>query len=347
MDLSTPSGALPDTPSGARLLHVCSTDVDEHCENLGHWQLGYDQISAGAFRGSFTQLSLPRIEVFREVTSQQVRQYGRLGVDSFGIGLPWRASGEVNFNGSIVTGSKVIACIDADVDLCTPKGFELRGIVMSATLIEELAAALEIELPRSAWHQLCVLEMDDAAVARLRQLLATVHDGLAAAASPFDHPSVQQALEDALLLEIMSMLATAQPCDIAWNVAERKRTVGRACEMMLARLDRPLSVLDVCKAVGASPRKLGYCFQDVLGTSPMHYWRAMRLNRVRRDLKQCGDPHAGVYDIAVRHGFWHFSQFSLDYKRHFCELPSTTLRRARRHRHPCDSVPVPASSPRD
>ena len=329
MDLSTPSGALSASPPTASVLQICSSDVDEHCENLGHWQLGYDQISAGAFHGSFTQLSLPRIEIFREVTSQQVRQYGRLGVNSFGIGLPWRASGEVNFNGSSVTGSKVIACIDADVDLCTPKGFELRGIVMSATLIEELAANLAIELPRSAWHQLCVLEMDDAIVARLRHLLATVHDGLAATPSAFDDPAARRALEDALLVETMNMLSSAHPCDVGWSMAERRRTVERACEMMLARPDRPLSVLDVCKAVGASPRKLGYCFQDVLGTSPMHYWRATRLNRVRRDLKLCGDPHAGVYDIAVRHGFWHFSQFSLDYKRHFCELPSTTLRRAK------------------
>ena len=31
-----------------------------------------------------------------------------------------------------------------------------------------------------------------------------------------------------------------------------------------------LSLLEVCKAVGASPRKLGYCFQEVVGTSPMH-----------------------------------------------------------------------------
>jgi len=85
----------------------------------------------------------------------------------------------------------------------------------------------------------------------------------------------------------------------------------------------------VCKAVGASRRKLNYCFQEVLGTTPISYWRAMRLNRVRRDLKRCRDPRTGVYDIAVRHGFWHFSQFSLDYKRHFSELPSETLRRAR------------------
>jgi AraC family ethanolamine operon transcriptional activator len=319
----------PSPQARVALLHASSTDVDEHCEKLGRWRLSYDQISAGAFQGIFTQLSLPRVEVFREVTSQQVRQYGRLGTKSFGIGLPWRPDGEVNCNGSSVTGAKLIACIDAEIDMCTPKGFEFRGVVMSATLIEELAASLDIELPRAIWHQLRAIEMDEAPVARLRRLLATIHDGLPVTPSSFDDPTTCRALEDALLVEIMDMLPTARPCDPGRSAATRKRTVARACEMMLARDDRPLSILDVCKAVGASPRKLGYCFQEALGTSPMRYRRAMRLNRVRRDLKRCDDPRTGVYDIAAQHGFWHFSQFSLDYKRHFAELPSETLRRAR------------------
>ncbi|MFT4116683.1 helix-turn-helix domain-containing protein [Bradyrhizobium sp.] len=323
------SATLPIQDSPADLFQASSTDVDEHCASLGHWRLSYDQISPGAFRGSFTQLSLPRLEVFREVTSQQVRQYGQLGADSFGIGLPWDGDGEVNCNGADATGAKVIACIDAEVDMCTPKAFEFRGIVTSAALIEELAARLDIGLPRSVWHQLRVIEMAEAPVARLRQHLAVILDTIATRRGRLDDPAARQALEDALLVEIMDMLPTARPCDPGRSSAARRRTVDRARELMHGSGDRSLSLLEVCKAVGASPRKLGYCFQEVLGTSPMHYWRAMRLNRVRRELKRSGDAATSVYDVAVQQGFWHFSQFSLDYKRHFSELPSETLRRAR------------------
>ncbi|MEY9227981.1 hypothetical protein ABIF68_007195 [Bradyrhizobium japonicum] len=63
------SATLPTPDSAANLFQARSTDVDEHCAALGRWRLSYDQISAGAFRGSFTQLSLPRLEVFREITS--------------------------------------------------------------------------------------------------------------------------------------------------------------------------------------------------------------------------------------------------------------------------------------
>lgn len=321
------SATLPIQDSAASLFHASSTDVDEHCAALGHWRLSYDQISAGPFTGSFTQLSLPRVEVFREITSQQVRQYGQLGADSFGIGLPWHGDGEVNCNGASVAGSQVITCIDAEVDMCTPRAFEFRGIVTSAALIEELAAILGIELPRAVWHQLRAMEMAEAPVGRLRAHLAAIQETVATAPQRLDDPAARQALEDALLVAIMDMLPTARSADPGRSAVARKRTVDRARALMHGSGDRSLSLLEVCKAVGASPRKLGYCFQEVLGTSPMHYWRAMRLNRVRRDLKRGAET--SVYDVAVQHGFWHFSQFSLDYKRHFAELPSETLRRAR------------------
>ena len=323
------SEVLPTLDSAHNLLQASSSDVDEHCASLGRWRLSYDQISAGAFSGSFTQLSLPRLEVFREITSQQVRQYGLLGTDSFGIALPWHGDSEINCNGASVAGAQVIACIDAEVDMCTPRSFELRGVIASAALIEQLAARLDIELPHAVWHQLRVIETAEAPVARLRAHLAAIHDTITTTPEQFDELAVRQALEDALLVEIMDMLPTARPSDPGRSAAAHKRTVDRARELMHGSGERTLSLLEVCQAVGASPRKLGYCFQEVLGTSPMHYWRAMRLNRARRDLKRAAGTNASIYDVAVQHGFWHFSQFSLDYKRHFSELPSETLRRAR------------------
>jgi hypothetical protein len=131
MSLGAPPAAVP---GGAEILQANSSDVDEHCASLGRWRLSYDQISAGAFRGSFAQLSLPKVDVFREITSQQVRQYGQLGAASFGIGLPWWSGGEVSCNGVSVADAKVITSFDAEIDMCTPKGFELRGVVIGAAL---------------------------------------------------------------------------------------------------------------------------------------------------------------------------------------------------------------------
>ena len=58
---------------------------------------------------------------------------------------------------------------------------------------------------------------------------------------------------------------------------------------MIGEPDEPPSLFEVCKRVGASPRKLGYCFQDVLGVSPARYVKTIRLNSARRELSRPRD----------------------------------------------------------
>jgi AraC family ethanolamine operon transcriptional activator len=82
-------------------------------------------------------------------------------------------------------------------------------------------------------------------------------------------------------------------------------------------------MLEVCRRVGASRRKLNYCFQEVLGSSPVKYLRAVRLNGVRRELRAGA---AAVQDVAARWGFWHLGQFAREYRQQFGELPSETRR---------------------
>lgn len=111
-------------------------------------------------------------------------------------------------------------------------------------------------------------------------------------------------------------------------ISMRKAVVDRACEWMLQTSgDEALSMLEICKHVGVSRRKLNYCFQEILGMSPMKYQRITRLNRTQQALKQA-QAGENVFDIASRWGFWHMGQFSQDYKRLFGELPSATLRAA-------------------
>ena len=48
---------------------VVSQDVDEHAANLSAWGQTYDQLSAGAFSGSLTEVWTNDAQVFRETTS--------------------------------------------------------------------------------------------------------------------------------------------------------------------------------------------------------------------------------------------------------------------------------------
>ena len=72
----------------------------------------------------------------------------------------------------------------------------------------------------------------------------------------------------------------------------------------------------LARQAGTSARTLGYAFQSVLGLSPMQYLRTLRFNLVRGELRRSCHRES-IYDIATRHGFWHFGHFSVDYRRQF------------------------------
>jgi AraC family ethanolamine operon transcriptional activator len=150
-------------------------------------------------------------------------------------------------------------------------------------------------------------------------------------AQHFTDASPLNQLRDDILIEWSEALPPSVDISDLDSLARRKRMVDKACGLMMANPDEPPSILDVCSRVGASRRKLNYCFQDVLGTSPTQYLRALRLNGVRRGLREA-EPGATVQDVAARWGFWHLGQFSLDYKKHFFELPSKTLARTRKNK---------------
>jgi len=87
-----------------------------------------------------------------------------------------------------------------------------------------------------------------------------------------------------------------------------------------------LSVTDLCQLSGVSERTLQYAFQEIMGMTPMAYLKRLRLHRVRETL--CSSPQRStrITLVAQEWGFWHFGEFSRDYRNCFGESPSRTLK---------------------
>jgi AraC-like DNA-binding protein len=111
----------------------------------------------------------------------------------------------------------------------------------------------------------------------------------------------------------------------------RRRAVDRAREYISANLADPMRLSDLCKYARTQARSLEYGFQEVLGMSPMTYVKTIRLHNVRKLLRSHTVRTRSVSEIALDHGFWHLSQFALDYKHLFGESPSVTSKRTLAH----------------
>lgn len=314
-----------DGPEIVRMHHA--SDVDEHVASLIDWNLSYDQLGRGGFEGHFTDIRLPGIQIFSESTNKPVRQRGTLTKDSIGFAFMVRGQGSGAFNGLRFDSESLLACRGTDIDLRTPDQCQLVGLVLDAALLEDAAHQWDMAHSPLQPNSVAHLELLGAPALRLRQV---IHDTLELAQDSTlnaDALTAQHWREE-LLDSLAGVMKTTRTLGDMRRANERTRLVNQACQLMLTNAleGTPQSLGEVCRLVGTSPRKLGYCFQDVLGLSALEYMKALRLNAVRRELRQATSSDTSIYDVATRHGFWHFGRFSVEYRQHFGERPTDTLR---------------------
>lgn len=102
--------------------------------------------------------------------------------------------------------------------------------------------------------------------------------------------------------------------------------IRRAVAFADGHAGEPIGVVDLAAAAGVSIRSLQLGFRRTAGCGPAAFLRAVRLDRVRRELVA---GELTVTEAATRWGFSHLGRFSGEYRARFGELPSTTRRRAR------------------
>ena len=102
-------------------------------------------------------------------------------------------------------------------------------------------------------------------------------------------------------------------------------TVHHASDFMMSRLRQPLVLRDVSEASGLSQRSLIYHFNEVVGITPMAFFKIQRLNAVRRALRSADARYTGVASIATEYQFHHMGHFAADFHKLFGVLPSKVL----------------------
>jgi AraC family transcriptional regulator, ethanolamine operon transcriptional activator len=304
-------------------------DIDDLAAAQWDWKLRYEQLSPGAFRGRFRVVQLPDLRLICEAANRATRQRGRLGAGQVAFAMTLSPDGSGYFHGQAVDGETITIGRGDEIDLTMRENAHFIAVVVSAGLLSELWQQLYGK-PWSSWldRKLAVQARPGAAdrvrATHLRTLEAALRQPELLAV-----PASAAQLRDAVLLEWLEAIPGQVEVRDLHRIEARQRIVDLAIEGVLRSPHSPLTMLEICKQVGASPRRLELCFRDVLGISPHKYLRAVRLCGARRELKQLAGGAVVVHDVAARWGFWHMSAFTADYKLQFGELPSATLHGAR------------------
>lgn len=121
-------------------------------------------------------------------------------------------------------------------------------------------------------------------------------------------------------------LMTAGVPDIKKSPSKRDHALIKAIDYIRATSLDELSLHKFCQANGINERTLQRAFLNRYGVSPSYYVRALRLNAVHKEILRSDPVATRVSDVASNHGFSHMSQFAKDYRCHFGELPSETMK---------------------
>ena len=280
----------------------------------------------GVYRAKTTRVDLPRVTVRRAWQSLSSISHLAIPAGRSAICFPIDGGDTSGIWGGRDIPSGAIFVVSSGGEFYSRAGE--GGVWGSLSLsAESLAAATQAHVGRNLTFPFTmnVMRPQTAAFARL----LTVHQATSGLAETtpdiLARPDVAKVIEESLIQAVVGCLLDAETMESRHS--PRQPVIARFEEFLEANPDRPLHVLEVCAAVGVSERTLRLHCQAHLGISPHRYLWLRRMHQVRRSLVRADAAETTVTEIATAYGFWELGRFSVAYRRLFCEMPSTTLRR--------------------
>jgi AraC family ethanolamine operon transcriptional activator len=322
---------MPDATPIAHSEHVLrlsSNDADELTTQIPDWDVELTQLQPGVFRGELTFISLGPALICRGKFDQPLLEHVAGPRGCLVVTRPGRGSAPLRYLGH-----------EIEDDECFVGGPALEGEAVSTGIQFPTALSVRLDAWQTGGEWLRESKLLTTCGTMLRRTgLPWARAFLDAMTWIFEaverHPDmvaradVRASMADVLLARL-DVLGTGdlpvrqdRPARLHRRVA-----VERARDYIRRNLTEPIRLSNLCRHARTEARALEYGFLDVVGLSPMQYVRTTRLHRARRLLRSIAVRHRSISEIALDSGFWHLSQFAVDYKALFGESPSMTFRR--------------------
>jgi AraC-like DNA-binding protein len=133
-------------------------------------------------------------------------------------------------------------------------------------------------------------------------------------------------LEQQLLHAVLECLTEAVPRREIEGQDRDRSTMARFEQILLRAKTKPPTVTEICAELEVPARHLRRLCEEHLGMSPTAYDRLGRMWFVRQRLRSSAGRSEGVSTVAREAGFNDLDRFSVNYRKIFGELPSSTLR---------------------
>ena len=264
---------------------LVTNDVDELVRLYPGWNGRFQQVSAGQFQGKIQIIRSKRIRLFRGLTNQSLLTRGESQPGWLDITPVTTLNQRSRWQGRHCDPNHIVARgADVGVDNLAARGSEIITLSVSTDLLRRAAANAspsDCDPASIHWNCSCV---DPRFLASFELLAKHI---------------VSEALSNAAYLTSTDYLTLEQHCIVAalrassgdeckaFSKSSRARAemVRRGEEYLRENLRLPVGLIDLCEELGVSVRTVQYAFCERFGVGPIEYFRMLRLDAARIELK--------------------------------------------------------------
>ena len=299
------------------------------------WTVEFSQLSPGHLIAQGGVVTLGCASISRFTIDQTLQHVGSPPRGSTGILIPGVGSREAFALGRQLAPGQCVTVAD---------GSWLDAITRDRYVDLALAVDSDVWTSQSHWLDGSVLTSSRGAriqnpgphwISRMQGIVDWIFMSIERHPQSMVRAEVQGSITDLLLLALSDVGNAGDAAHYSRQERMHQRlAVERAREYIQAKLSEPLRLSELCRHARVHARSLEYGFREVTGLSPIAYVKSLRLNAVRKALSRRSASQRSITEIALDQGFWHLSQFAVDYRKLFGEAPSWTRKRTlARHAH--------------
>jgi AraC family ethanolamine operon transcriptional activator len=300
-------------------------DWDQWCEAVFGWDLSHWMpIDKKHFAGNLLQIQTDSFFIARAGMNRGFSQCGTAPPGYRVFGMVVEDSNHTIWCGSELTGRLARFQKDGTYEAVSSAGFSPIALGISESVLASTVSDEKCDLVLD--ERRSVLDCNSLALMKAQVILSSFAEQLS-------NTAVNQQSELCIAREIVEQIESAISGTDSTNAymrpktATRRKALQRGRDFIEANIREPLTISEICKAIGVCDRTLEYAFKEYFGVSPKFYLNARRLHLLRSELQSAtGDTQ--VIDFANDLGFWHMGKLAADYRKLFGELPSSTLRTA-------------------
>ena len=304
-------------------------NFEEFNEAVHSWDFNFHQLTSGRSKTDLLQIGHPDFLISRFFLEQAYDQRGSLPPGVMTFGIPEAGDNEVITPGGVAQQGDIL-CVPSGHELValTQPHFKAHTVSISEALINEVAESCGLQRIRPIdYPSQKVLRCDSEKIGVLRKILRSISCSLEQIKKTDGCSAIFRELEFSLIQHLLLMISDSRPTDKLKISKIKHARLLRALDYIEANTDKPVTVIELAQETGSTVRTLEYIFRDYFNVTPKAFLKSRRMNAVHRELHTELDRKVTIKEIANRWGFWHLSQFAVDYRHFFGELPSETVKK--------------------